>query len=189
MPPSRPRTDADLGFPKRRPVGWFSPPTLARATAKVLLSAAFGEYLDKRELQHSLNEGLVASEKEADDLWLDFVSDTGDGFNPTYSVAWCVSQPTITPLDSDVALPRGHYLIFGGDEVYPYATPKEYDERFRGPYTAALPWTAPDPNRPHASCPRVLAIPGNHDWYDGLTGFMRMFAQPGWIGTAAHPGP
>jgi hypothetical protein len=28
----------------------------------------------------------------------------------------------------------------------------------------------------------MLAIPGNHDWYDGLTGFMRLFAQDGWIG-------
>ncbi len=182
MPPTRPRTDAELGFPKRSPVQWFSPPTLARSAAKVVLSAAFGEYLDKRELQQSLHDGLVASEKDVDEIWIDFVADSGDGFNPTYSVAWCVSQPTITPSNFNVALPRAQYLIFGGDQVYPYATPKEYDERFRGPFTAALPWTAADADRPHAPCPRVLAIPGNHDWYDGLTGFMRVFAQSGWLG-------
>ncbi len=28
----------------------------------------------------------------------------------------------------------------------------------------------------------MLAIPGNHDWYDGLTGFMRVFGQKRWIG-------
>ena len=30
--------------------------------------------------------------------------------------------------------------------------------------------------------PSMLAIPGNHDWYDGLTGFMRVFGQQAWIG-------
>jgi hypothetical protein len=181
-PPTRPKTVADLTFPQRRPVNWFSPPTLARAAAKVILSAAFGEYLDKRELQQTLAGEIVADETNSKEVWIDFVADTGDGFDPTYSVAWCVSQPAIQPAGLDFSLPRAHYLIFGGDEVYPYATPKEYDERFRGPYKAALPWTEEDPTRPDARYPCVLAIPGNHDWYDGLTGFMRVFAQRGWIG-------
>ena len=28
----------------------------------------------------------------------------------------------------------------------------------------------------------MYAIPGNHDWYDGLTGFMRVFGQENWVG-------
>jgi hypothetical protein len=30
--------------------------------------------------------------------------------------------------------------------------------------------------------PDLYAIPGNHDWYDGLTSFMRLFCQSSWIG-------
>jgi hypothetical protein len=79
-------------------------------------------------------------------------------------------------------LPRAQLVVFGGDEVYPYATPKEYEDRFSGPYLAALPWTQPDPSRHNEGHPSMLAIPGNHDWYDGLTGFMRLFAQGDWVG-------
>ena len=28
----------------------------------------------------------------------------------------------------------------------------------------------------------LLAIPGNHDWYDGLTNFVRIFCQDGFVG-------
>ncbi|MFG1930976.1 hypothetical protein ACGFK1_10010 [Mycobacterium sp. NPDC048908] len=183
----RPRpTDGDgLGFSRRKAVRWFSPPTLARAAAKVVLAAAFGDYLDKREMESTLTASVLTAGAGAGDLWIDFVADTADGFDQTYSVAWCVSQPNITPVGSDGqprTLPRAQLIVFGGDEVYPYATPKEYEDRFSGPYLAALPWTEPDPSRTEEPHPRMLAIPGNHDWYDGLTGFMRMFAQHGWIG-------
>ena len=30
--------------------------------------------------------------------------------------------------------------------------------------------------------PHLFAIPGNHDWYDGLTSFCRLFSQERWIG-------
>ena len=30
--------------------------------------------------------------------------------------------------------------------------------------------------------PHLFAIPGNHDWYDGLTSFTRLFTQRSWIG-------
>jgi hypothetical protein len=181
-------------------VQWFSPPTLARAAAKVILAAAFGDYLDKREMQGTLGDAIFAIDPDADDLWFDFVADTGDGFNSTYSVAWCMARKEI---EFEVAgktetLKRAKLVVLGGDEVYPYATPKEYLDRFEGPMQAALPWTEGDPTpppddgrppshpdleRPEAPAnPTLLAIPGNHDWYDGLTGFMRLFAQRGWIG-------
>ena len=28
----------------------------------------------------------------------------------------------------------------------------------------------------------MYAVPGNHDWYDGLTGFLRLFTQHRWVG-------
>ena len=44
----------------------------------------------------------------------------------------------------------------------------------KGPYRAALP-DAPD-------APSMFVLPGNHDWYDGLTSFLRVFAQGRSIG-------
>ena len=69
---------------------------------------------------------------------------------------------------------RGSVLVMGGDEVYPSASSRAYEERTKGPYNAALPH-ADDP-------PALFAIPGNHDWYDGLTAFLRFFCQGGWVG-------
>jgi hypothetical protein len=66
-------------------------------------------------------------------------------------------------------------LVLGGDEVYPAATTENYEQRLSGPFRAALPWTTDD----H---PTLYALPGNHDWYDGLTGFLRLFGQRRWIG-------
>jgi len=184
QPRPRPNSDKELGFTRRTAVRWFSPPTLARAAAKVVLSAAFGDYLDKREMEHTLQSDVLSAGAGSDEVWIDFIADTADGFDQTYSVAWCASQREIAPIELDRKLPRAQLIVFGGDEVYPYATPKEYEDRFSGPYLAALPWTEPDSSRPKEEHPRMLAIPGNHDWYDGLTGFMRLFAQgqANWIG-------
>jgi hypothetical protein len=63
----------------------------------------------------------------------------------------------------------------GGDEVYPVASAAEYDNRWRGPYRAALPVADGAPTT-------IFALPGNHDWYDGLTSFLRVFAQGDFVG-------
>lgn len=77
---------------------------------------------------------------------------------------------------SSITTERGRLLIMGGDQVYPTATRDEYNNRMAGPYRAALPWT------PEGKPPHLFAIPGNHDWYDGLTSFIRLFCQKRWIG-------
>ena len=46
---------------------------------------------------------------------------------------------------------------------------------FAAQETAALPYLEGAP-------PDMYALPGNHDWYDGLTSFMRLFCQGGWVG-------
>ena len=174
-PPPRPASESELGFEQRRPVQWFSPPLLARAGMKVMLSAAFGDYLDKRELQQAFNDWVPTDHAEDAELWLDVIADTADGFNSTYTVAWCASQRELQPQGCDRPLPRGTYVVLAGDEVYPVGSPDEYENRFLGPFKAALPWT-------DADHPVMYAIPGNHDWYDGLTGFMRVFGQETWVG-------
>lgn len=54
---------------------------------------------------------------ERDELWFDFVADTGDGGNSSYAVARLLAQPSIQlKTDSPMyALPRGDLLLIGGD--------------------------------------------------------------------------
>jgi hypothetical protein len=47
------------------------------------------------------------------DLWFDFMADTGDGGNSTYSVARLLAQPSLKM--GKIELPRGDLLIIGGD--------------------------------------------------------------------------
>jgi hypothetical protein len=141
--PAHPATLDELNFERRKPVRWFSPSTLARAGAKVVLSLVLGEYLDKRELQQSLASSLPRVHCATDEMWIDFVADTADGFDASYSVAWCVSQRSINVDGRD--LPRGDLLILGGDQVYPYATVQEYEDRFRGALSRATDHDAGEP--------------------------------------------
>ena len=54
---------------------------------------------------------------EKDEMWFDFMADTGDGGNSSYAVARLLAQPSIrlTSGDSVVTLPRGNLLLIGGD--------------------------------------------------------------------------
>ncbi len=70
-------------------------------------------------------------------------------------------------------LPRGQALIMGGDQVYPDASREDYQNRMRQLYRFAF----PDSDKPDADHPPVFLIPGNHDWYDGLTLFLAMFCS------------
>jgi hypothetical protein len=173
--PPRPRNDAKLEFTRKKRVAWFSPGVLARAGQRVLVSSAFGDFLDKRELQAATPVEVMSHRADRDEAWIDYVADTGDGFDATYSTAWLTAQRVLEVDGVDRALPRGSLLVLGGDEVYPSGDSVEYDNRFKGPYKASLPYVSADQ-------PALLAIPGNHDWYDGLTNFLRVFCQEKWIG-------
>lgn len=54
---------------------------------------------------------------EKDDFWFDFMADTGDGGNSSYTVARLLAQPFIRLAkgDSVYTLPRGNLLLIGGD--------------------------------------------------------------------------
>jgi Calcineurin-like phosphoesterase len=160
-------------------VRWFDPVQLAGTGVRVAVSAIFGSYSDKREIQAALAPAAEPDREHAgdDELWFDYVADLGDGFEATYTVAHFLARPTLRVERDGRAWDtrRGRVLVMGGDQVYPTATRTEYENRLVGPYRAALPYVHPDP-------PRVYAIPGNHDWYDGLTNFMRIFCRNQWIG-------
>jgi hypothetical protein len=185
--PVRPRTWAELGFERRKFVRWFNPVELLRAGLYTLLGSLFGSFADKREVQAALNRPDRARLKQYEDrtpthdFWFDYVADIGDGFDATYSVAFLLAQETL-PLAVDgkpEPTQRGRILLMGGDEVYPSASRKNYLDRSVGPYRAAFPFIADEARAPH-----LYAVPGNHDWYDGLSAFLRQFAQHDerWIG-------
>lgn len=124
---------------------------------------------------------------DQDAFWFDYASDVGDGFHSTYYVAALLAQKSLHVRDtaSDSAadvrtvLPRGRFLILGGDEVYPSASREAYELRFVRPYEAAS-FVDQPPNKQRA--PHLYAVPGNHDWYDGLATFLEVFAQSRSIG-------
>ncbi|MEJ3745862.1 hypothetical protein WEI85_21535 [Actinomycetes bacterium KLBMP 9797] len=183
MKTSQLRQYADrLGFRPQEAVRWLSPAELWRTAVKVMLSSIFADYSDKREIQAALPATLLecAAARDAgeqSELWLDFVADLGDGFDATYTVATLLARDKLEVNDTagtKQMLPRGSLLVLGGDAVYPTASPVAYEDRTKGPYRAALP-SADNP-------PLMVALPGNHDWYDGLTAFLRMFTQGRFIG-------
>jgi hypothetical protein len=159
-------SEEQLGFRPQEAVRWLAPKVLVTTGLQSLIAGIFGSYADKRELQGGL-PAIIHHYDDGDELWFDFVADLGDGFDATYSVA---SLLAASELDLDGPTPRGRLLIMGGDEVYPAASTSAYEDRSKGVYRAALPEAPDEP-------PTLFALPGNHDWYDGLTSFLRVFAQ------------
>ncbi|HEX2192358.1 MAG TPA: hypothetical protein VHH09_04125 [Acidimicrobiales bacterium] len=176
--PTRPASasEDDLGFRRRAMVRWLDPHQLVDTAARVVLSGIFSSYADNRELQ-ALAKAEVLDRSKSAELWLDYVADLGDGWNSTYTVARLLAAEKLE-LDWDgEARPteRGRILVMGGDQVYPVPKRVEYENRMLGPYRSAMPC-------PPSDNPELLAIPGSHDWYDGLVNFTSIFCRGRWIG-------
>ncbi|MEO6528578.1 MAG: metallophosphoesterase [Gemmatimonadaceae bacterium] len=163
-------------------VSWFDPAELMRTGLQVIISTMFGRSADRRVMDAVVHPLVVPCHSEVgEELWIDYVADTGDGWNSTYAVAHAASQPELElELEGGgekFQTKRGRILVFGGDEVYPTPTRDEYKRRLVAPYETALPNFA-------ESGHKVFAVPGNHDWYDSLVAFSRLFcSEKGrWIG-------
>ena len=174
--PPRPAEASDLGFVRRPMVRWFDPHQLIDTAVRVLLSGMFSSYADNRELQ-AREPAEVPDRSGQPELWLDYVADLGDGWNSTYTVARLLAAEELT-LERDGEThrtERGRLLVMGGDAVYPVPKAAEYENRMLGPYRSALPCAA-------GEAPELFAIPGSHDWYDGLVNFTSVFCRNRWIG-------
>jgi hypothetical protein len=169
-------------------VSWYDPRLLARIGIRTIISSVFGQYADQRLMQAvtdpATDQDLVARYDyrdphaedphkcvacdEAGAFWIDYVADVGDGFETTYAMAYLLAQD-----DLDIRgaghLRHGEILIMGGDQCYPQATREEYKERLLQPFNWA--YSVPNPDR------KLFAIPGNHDWYDGLNAFDGLFCS------------
>jgi hypothetical protein len=184
---------AALGFTPADQVRWLSPRELWRTAVQVGLFSVFSHYADNREIQAGLQAERITVAPDPDGgIWFDFVADLGDGFDATATVAALVAQSRLdvadvaSPGSTSRDLPRGRVLVLGGDEVYPTPSATAYEDRTKGPYRNAFPESALDAG---GGAPLMVALPGNHDWYDGLTAFLRVFTQGRTIGgwqTAQH---
>src|SRR5215204_530278 len=129
---------------------WYNPTQLVDTAKKTMISTIIGANADPRlispatakggffDYSHDFKDGaeFEPNDKERQEIWFDYVSDVGDGWNSTYSVAYTLAQETL-----DVAgeqLTRGEVLIFGGDGVYPTANSEEYEKKLVVPYQRAF---------------------------------------------------
>jgi len=81
------------------------------------------------------------------------LGDTGEGDASQYAV--------VPPLLQQA--PGTDFMIIMGDVVYPAGDASDYENKFYRPYKD---YPAP-----------IYGVPGNHDWYDDLHGFMRHFCD------------
>src|SRR5687767_1636949 len=120
-------------------VGWFDPAQLLSTGTKTLAALIVGERADPRIVQaiaaretelHDYTVRYTDSpagplpdrERARAEIWLDYVCDTGDGWNSVYAVAYTAAQPVLEladPAGLRHTTARGELLVFGGDEVYP----------------------------------------------------------------------
>lgn len=182
-------------------VGWYDPRQLVRTAIQVAISTIFGRHSDRRLVEalasgrpemydytfHYREEGRDLCEldesRPRDEIWIDYVADLGEGWNSTYTVAYYLAEDSrgfeyMDPESGETRVARtrrGDLLVFGGDEVYPTASRVEYDQRLVKPYENAYPSPEAE-THPHA-----FAIPGNHDWYDSLISFTRLFCSKRWL--------
>lgn len=166
-------------------VGWYDPAVLARSAALLTIANLFGRHSDTRliEALASQPQREFRFGREGEDFWFDYVADLGDGWDSTYAIAEALARPRLdvaTASGETHQTAGGEVLIFGGDEVYPYPSKDEYAQRTEAPYAAAFATAGRSAS--------VFAIPGNHDWYDSLVAFSRLFCRPerGFAGLATH---
>lgn len=186
----------------RRPksVRWLSLVQLTRTARLVYRSSQFATYADKREVMATAPAATYDFTTKDDKLTVDFMADTGDGFAATLAVAQMLSEGPSSSGENRLtgnADRRGvdpaDLLLLGGDEVYPTASAAAYGQRLLTPFNIAprlgggVPqcetcgrWHEPSDTGTPSPMAAVLAIPGNHDWYDGLVAFRRVFCE-GWV--------
>ncbi len=173
----------------RGPVRWLLDRQLLVNLREILLYSAFGTRIDPRNwmagLEVDLTDGFTG-----DEFWFDYLSDTGDGMKATYSVAylaysdlWASSAVKAGKVAFDQGgkathrLPRGAFLLIGGDTAYHVADYETLAERFWYPFNRAF-RDLKKRGKVDAERRPLFGIPGNHDYYDFLDGFNRQFRRP-----------
>ena len=149
-------------------VKWLLSGLLLRKIVSIAKSLLSNE-LDLRDW---MSPSPAQDHSDGTETWFDFLADTGD--DPYIMERLAIAANTAYAANdlSPIALPRGKFLVLGGDTAY--VTPDEPTLRYRfvEPFDAAYLACGSPESRP------IYAIPGNHDYYDALVGFNRMFRLP-----------
>jgi Calcineurin-like phosphoesterase len=169
-------------------IRWFGMTALVGHLKHLVAVAAASNDLDSRDwmrpeeaasLLNRVGQVLGAStsggsltERLGREVWIDFVADTGDDYDVSLAVARMIFAEYAFSGDEPRHLPRGDLLVFGGDVAYPDSSVGEIQRRLLHPWNTALHDTVEE-GRSRV----LLGIPGNHDWYDGLDGFGRLFRR------------
>lgn len=158
-------------LPNERSFSWLNPRTLWRSRNQIL-AGLFGDpsgEVRQRWTAAQRARGadpFQAIEPEVGDRFTFLVlGDPGEGDASQYAVV-----PGLLKLGEDTS-----FSVIASDVVYPTGSGNEYCDKFFRPYQD---YRAP-----------IYAIPGNHDWYDGLGGFMRVFCDAPPLKPAPDPGP
>lgn len=159
---------------------WYSVPRLVSIGIRVAVSTIFGEFADRRAtfaMERPLDAGAMDPAHvypgDADEnFWLDFAADNGDGWDSTYAIARLLAAAQLDPAGNPHGeLRRARVLVLGGDQVYPTPSDQDYRDKFVTPFVEA---SRTDPQLEQDG-PDLYAMPGNHDWYDGLSAFLNLF--------------
>src|SRR6266853_6652470 len=155
-------------MPRARPRFSWLRPSVLWASRNDIVARLFGDPTDRvRRLwvegqrQRGAPEDFLLRHSHLQHFSFLVAGDTGEGDSSQYAV--------VPPL---LAAGRGtSFFIIASDVIYPAGDTKDYTENFCRPYRRFV--------------EAIFAVPGNHDWYDGLEGFMRQFCGA----TTAPPVP
>ncbi len=140
-------------FRPRKPFSWLDPrPLVASRNDKLARAAALGGDPTNDERRRWMAALGVADPRidRTDLARVSFalVGDTGEGDMSQY-----VTAPLMKRLSD-----RTDFMVIASDVIYPAGGADAYEQSFYDVYDGY--------RKP------IYAIPGNHDWYDGLSGFM-----------------
>jgi hypothetical protein len=176
----------------RSPVRWLFGRDLLVSMRSIVVYGAFGEELDHRDWMSAEPIDLSEVPCEEGGFWFDYLADSGDGQLAMYDLACLLlgdlflekAEPgaAVSVNEGPLRLPRGRFMFMGGDTAYHVADDATIEERVCTPFEWALAerglgeWARKTLTEPDARW--VFGIPGNHDYYDSLIGFNRLFRAP-----------
>ncbi|MBV2356232.1 metallophosphoesterase [Streptomyces sp. J2-1] len=148
-------------------LSWLNPKTLLAARNGVLASW-FGDptghtrsVLTRRQAEAGAPADKLMRRVVPERFSFMVIGDTGEGDEPQYAVV-----PGFLKISEGT-----EFAVVASDVIYPVGAAADYGTKFFRPYQD---YPAP-----------IYAIPGNHDWYEDLGAFMRVFGNE----AAVPPGP
>lgn len=152
-------------------ISWLDPRMLWAARNGVLASwfgdptgRTRGRWVEQRAAAGAPADKVIRR-PEPDRFSFMVIGDTGEGDDPQYAVV-----PGFLKVSQDTG-----FAVLASDVIYPVGSADDYDGKFFRPYRD---YRAP-----------IYAIPGNHDWYEDLGAFMRVFCDAPPLSAEPAPRP